>query len=211
MNDDDFVDVYVCEGGGGWSETNSIRFLIPSSIFDLKMAVGELNTIEDLEAAVLDRQVSSDDAPVTQIYAAADGTWSGCPSLHFKMPNTIFNFLVRDKNRSRKMGWLTSQEDVEKLITETNNQIDLEAKGIRNISDGPCCTMCRKILEEKNEDGGGGGEVNDVCRNCQLLIEGGKMCFLSRTEIKSCTHLCTVSSFQEGCCKCLDLRPIQNT
>jgi hypothetical protein len=204
-DDDALVDVYVCEDGGTWSQCQSKRFVIPTDLFDLKMAIGAISSVSDLENVVslarteLEAGTRSKGEAETIVWAAPDGNWAGSPSLLFKLPVSIFEYLAQEHSRARKLGWLTCEEDVERLITATRLEIEEEKRESSLCIEKNACKSCLKH-RVVSEDGN--------CAKCTTMLEGAREVHYSRTELKECGHVCTISSIREGCCGCLDLREI---
>jgi len=227
------IDVYAGGDGGTWSCSPSFCYRIPTDLFDLNMAIGALNTREDLFALSeqarkeIEAGTRNGSAPFVEVWAAPDGNWAGTPSIHLKVPVDIFAYLIEQGERaSRKLGWLTCQEDVDALVASVRSEIEEEAAA-GDEEKGVCglCGLHRVLIfysqvedqeGQEGQEGGEGGEgegdtrlLKSSCKKCKLLVQGARAVHTARTETKLCGHLCTTSCLKEGCCACLDLRPVR--
>ena len=170
-SDNDFIDVYVCGEGGYWACYDSVLYRIPTDLFDYAMMIGSLNTKEDLD--FLMEKVHKEDVKYTDftdVYVQNDGNWCGTPSLHFQIPQDVFEYLQKG-NTVRTIGALTNQDDLYKLIEKSRREIEF---GVENV-------------------------VKEITLKTRP----------KNSEIKDCGHMCTTSSIKNGCCSCLDQRPIK--
>lgn len=184
MNEE-VVDVYVGGDGGCWSCSPAILFRIPTDIFDLSMVMGRLNSIEDLEVLmeeIRENNIQVDDVDTTDVWVSRGGTWSGLPSNHFKIPVDVFNFLVGygDESESDKATMKDTESTIGSLFTKED--LDCLIKKTRyEIIHGPICRATYHGTRTKPPN----------------------------NEMKNCGHPCSTSSVKEGCCLCMDNRPMR--
>ena len=170
-----FVDVYVSADGYSWSCSDSQLYRIPTEVFDRAMAVGSIETQDDLDRLMENvvyndpRYQNLEDLDVTDVYVQ-NGFWSGEAPYHFKVPSDVFMYLSRDEDVAAKtLGLLTNKEDLLSLVEKTRDE----------IKNGP------KAKEKV-----------PLARSLPMNV-----------EMKTCGHVCTMSSLKDGCCACLDTRP----
>ncbi len=114
--------------GGTWSCSPSILYQIPTEIFDLYMMLGRLNDKEDLDALM--EKISEDKIQVNETYGCTDiwvgvgGNWSGLPSMHFKIPSDVFEYLQQRGNTLKTISRLTTEEELIILITQMRNEME---------------------------------------------------------------------------------------
>lgn len=91
------------------------------------MMLGRLNDKEDLDALVekicLEKPVVSELYGYTDIWVGVGGNWSGLPSMHFKVPTDVFEYLVEKGNTEKTIGRLVTDDDLTKLIEQTRFEI----------------------------------------------------------------------------------------
>ena len=106
---------------------NSVLYQIPTEIFNEYMMLGRLNDKEDLDALVekicLEKPVVSELYGYTDIWVGVGGNWSGLPSMHFKVPSDVFEYLVEKGNTEKTIGRLVTADDLTKLIEQTRFEI----------------------------------------------------------------------------------------
>ena len=207
------VQVWVSGDGGEWSCGPSTHYRIPTPVFDRSMAIGRLNTKEDLQEVA--EQAAKDEASgvlqetypawsgdaYSDVYVSFDGNWAGLPPVLYNIPDDVFQFLVLDgKSSYSTIGGLTSPQKLEALIAATRQEMaacDEEEAGGGEKGD---CSLCGKprILSS-----------DAVCRTCRNICVGAAAVSRALTELKECGHRCTTSSLKAGCCSCLDLRPLR--
>jgi len=174
------------------------------------MTLQELNTKEDLAAVAEQgsREIASgarkDTGDWTDVYVAHDGNWAGHPPCRYDVPQDVFDFLVTDgKSAFATLGALTCVQDLLALVSTTRHEMaaldeeDGEGQGPKTA-----CSLCgkrRAVLQAGTA----------VCSACSRLRAGAALVVRANTETKGCGHLCTTSSLKEGCCACLDLRPVR--
>ena len=170
------IDVYVSADGYSWSCSNSKLYSIPTDVFDRAMAIGSLETQEDLDRLMENvvhndpRYQNLEGLEVTDVYVQ-NGFWSGEAPYHFKVPMDVFTYLAKDQDvASKTLGLLTTEEELHALVETTRFE----------IKNGP------KVKEKVQLE-----------RSLPLNV-----------EMKKCKHMCTMSSLKEGCCACLDTRPL---
>ena len=113
--------------GGTWSCVNSVLYQIPTEIFNEYMMLGRLNDKEDLDALVekicLEKPVVSELYGYTDIWVGVGGNWSGLPSMHFRLPSDVFEYLVEKGNTEKTIGRLITADDLTKLVEQTRFEI----------------------------------------------------------------------------------------
>ena len=126
---EDFVDVYVSADGYSWSCSDSQLYKIPTEVFDRAMAVGSLETQDDLDRLMENivhcnpKYQNLEGLDVTDVYVQ-NGFWSGEAPYHFKVPSDVFTYLARDDDvAARTIGVLTNDEDLSSLIENTRDEI----------------------------------------------------------------------------------------
>ena len=78
-----------------------------------------------------------------------------------------------------------------------------EDESILSLSTKGSCGLCGKVRAVLDSEG------LSLCKSCNRIRAGATNIIKARTEIKICGHSCTTSSLKEGCCACLDLRPLR--
>jgi len=113
--------------GGTWSCVNSVLYQIPTEIFNEYMLMGRLSDKEDLDALVekicIEKPSVSELYGYTDIWVGVGGNWSGLPSMHFKIPSDVFEYLVEKGNTEKTIGRMVTDDDLVKLVDTTRNEI----------------------------------------------------------------------------------------
>ena len=209
------VEVWVSGDGGDWSCGPSTHYRIATPVFDHGMMVGRLNTREDLAEAAeqSEKEIASgqrrDTGEWTDVYVALDGNWAGLPPRKFIIPGDVFAFLVAEGRSSfATIGALTCDAEVEALVASTRQELasvdEAEQNGQGRVAAN--CSLCGKLRALPEADVRAGAAV---CSACSRIRAGAAAVVRARTETKACGHLCTTSSLKEGCCACLDQRPLR--
>lgn len=143
MNEGEWVDVHVNGDGGLWSCSPSVLYQLPTDIFDCCMLLGRLNDKEDLDALVAQicsGEVKSNQSyggSVTDIWVGVGGSWSGLPSLHFRIPLDVFEHLQQG-DTAKSIGRLCTEDDLLRLIDQSRKEMRFgvaapaEAVGLRS-------------------------------------------------------------------------------
>ena len=120
--DPDGVVVWVSGDGGDWSLSPSIKYVLPTDLFDQAMQVYALNTQQDLQElqqrARREIEAGTRRGPPgesssgsshgggaasgaepsgsqwTTVYASAGGSWAGLPPQRFVLPSDVFAYLT---------------------------------------------------------------------------------------------------------------------
>lgn len=199
------INVWVGGDGEDWSCSNWMLYKVPKEAFDYNMLIGRLNTKQDLELLIEStrkeydmKSMNINDVSFIDVYVSHDGNWAGLPPTLYQIPIDVFNYL-QIEDRSKLIGRLNNSMDLEKLIIQTRKDIQEE---LHNCNEMKLCRLCKKLKRIKNDN------VDNICNNCNQLIIGSVEIAKVNTELKSCGHICTISSLKDGCCKCLDIRPI---
>jgi hypothetical protein len=121
------VDIYVGGDGGTWSCSDSVLYRIPTEIFDYNMLLNRLNTKEDLDLLISEQMrgessYSSNDSPLTDIWVAHSGLWSGSPCIKFSLPADIFSHL-HTGNTEETIGKLQTQQDLIELLIRSRSEM----------------------------------------------------------------------------------------
>lgn len=200
------VQVWVSGDGGDWSCGPSTHYRIPTQLFDYNMMIGRLNTKMDLQecaeqaAKEISLGLRKEICEYTNVYIAHDGNWAGLPPLLFNIPEDVFETLVKNGcSASQTIGSLTCEADLLALISATRkNHVKQENNDGMSI-----CYLCGKCAISSYRDG------TPICDHCFEIRTGAGVLARSNTEVKACGHRCTTSSLKNGCCSCLDARPIR--
>ena len=170
-NNDVTIDVWVGGDGSTWSLRPTKLYRIPTDLFNYSMSICSLETESDLQLLI--DKVSEEENVIydeyTDVYVGADSTWSGLPSVLYKIPADVFGHLQTKGNTEKTIGLLENDDDLQKLIEKTRYE----------IKNGPI-------------------DVPIVCYSKP-----------NNKETKNCGHICTASNHKDGCCYCMDQRPMR--
>jgi hypothetical protein len=118
------IDVWVGGDGVYWSCAPSPLFRVPTQLFDEMMLMGALETQEDLEALVekIGNGTQYADDYYTDIWVGQGGNWSGLPSVLYRIPEDVFEYLQQGDTR-RTIGGLESAYCLEQLVAKTREEM----------------------------------------------------------------------------------------
>ena len=207
-----FVCVWVSGDGGDWACGPSTHYRIPTPVFDREMTVGRLNTGQDLAECAQQAQLEmkqglrKDTGEFTNVWVAHDGNWAGSPPLRFEIPSDVFAALTSDDQAAqRTIGALSSERDLLALVEQTRLALkdEMGAQTADDVNYGNC-SLCGKRAKLASSG-------DRVCSHCLSIRTGAVAHARANSELKACGHRCTTSSCKEGCCKCLDVRPLRSS
>jgi hypothetical protein len=175
--------------------------------------------------------MTSESNDAIDVWVGGDGgTWSCSPSILYRIPTEIFDYEMM-------MGTLTTQEDLDLLMEKLNKNpkvyaddeyTDVHVQYGGNWSGLPSVLyrIPIHIFQHLQKKGNTEKTIGRLKNNDDLEkliekmlleistgIEEEEELVLVRSrppnvEEKLCGHFCTASSVKEGCCECMDKRPI---
>lgn len=172
-----------------------------------------------------------DDLNITEnidVFVGGDGiTWSCSPSMLYHIPTELFNY-------NMMIGALENEQDLQYLINNIDNTVtfddytDVYVNADKSWSGSPSSLykIPLDIFEFLQQKGNTEKTIGLLENETDLEILISKSRYEMKNgqsidspaiiyskpknkEIKNCQHWCTLSTQKDGCCSCLDTRPMR--